>query len=208
MKPNHTKVIALTGNIGTGKSTVAWIFGELGVPVIDADELAHEALAPHSPAWKQVYERYGSKVLGSDGAIDRGALAAIVFASSAERKFLEAVIHPHVKEQIGRETARLSKEGRPFAICEVPLLFEAGWQQDFAAVIVVRCDEEAEIERCRTKFGMQRDQVLARLAAQRPLAEKVAAADAVIDNNGPVEETRVQVQRLHQEMVTGRFPKT
>ncbi len=76
----------------------------------------------------------------------------------------------------------------------------------FDAVIVVRCDEQAEIERCQQKFGMKREEVLARLAAQRPLAEKIAAADAVIDNNGPIEETRVQVQRLHQEMVKGRFP--
>lgn len=203
----RTSMFALTGNIGTGKSTVAWIFGELGVPVLDADELAHEALAPHSHAWKAIYERFGSKVIGSDGVIDRPALAAIVFASPAERKFLEAAIHPHVKERIEHEAARFTKAGHPFAICEVPLLFEAGWQAMFDAVIVVRCDEQAEIERCQQKFGMKREEVLARLAAQRPLDEKVAAADAVIDNNGPIEETRVQVQRLHQEMVKGRFPK-
>ena len=145
--------------------------------------------------------------MSADGEIDRPALAAIVFASAAERKFLESVVHPHVKERIEREAARLAKEGQPFVIVEVPLLFEVGWEADFDAVIVVRCNQEPEIERCRAKFGMSREEVLSRLAAQKPLAEKVAGANAVIDNDGTIDETRVQVQRLHQEMVKGTFPK-
>lgn len=207
MKRN-TKVFGLTGNIGTGKSTVAWMFGELGVPVLDSDEIAHEAIAPRGAAWKEIYERYGRAVLASGDAIDRKTLARIVFEDAEERKFLESVVHPHVKGGIGREVARLSKEGHPFVVVEVPLLFEVGWEKEFDAVIVVSCDEESEIRRCREKFGFDREEVLLRLAAQFPLKRKVKAADAVIDNDGPLEETKVQVHRLYQEMVKGKFPKS
>ncbi|HPQ80191.1 MAG TPA: dephospho-CoA kinase [bacterium] len=205
MKRN-TKVFGLTGNIGTGKSTVAWMFGELGVPVLDSDEISHSVIAPKGPAWKAIYERYGRVALSSGDAIDRKTLARIVFGDEKERRFLESVIHPHVKDEVERRVAALSKEGNPFVIVEVPLLFEVGWEKSFDAVIVVSCNEENEIRRCREKFGFDREEVLLRLAAQHPLERKIAAADAVIDNDGDLEETKVQVNRLHQEMVRGTFP--
>ncbi len=202
-----TRLFALTGNIGTGKTTVAWMFTELGVPVIDSDELAHDALAPKSAAWKAIFERYGSRVIVEGNCVDRSELAKIVFGDPAERKFLESVVHPHVKDGIARRAAALAKEGHPFVVVEIPLLFEIGWEKEFDAVIVVVCGRENEIERCREKFGFSREEVLARLAAQQPLARKAREADAVIDNDGPLEETKVQVRRLHQEMVKGTFPK-
>lgn len=206
MKRN-TRVFGLTGNIGTGKSTVAWMFEELGVPVIDADEIAHEVIAPQTPAWKQIFERYGRAVLLADDVIDRKALAQIVFQDQIERKFLESVIHPYVKEEIEQRVTKLSRNGYPFVIAEIPLLYEAGWEKHFDAVIVVRCNEEQEIERCRQKFGFDREETLLRLRTQYPLERKVAAADRVIDNDGGLEETKVQVTRLHQEMVKGKFPR-
>ena len=206
MKRN-TRVFGLTGNIGTGKSTVAWMFEELGVPVIDADEIAHEVIAPQTPAWKQIFERYGRAVLLADDVIDRKALAQIVFQDQIERKLLESVIHPYVKEEIEQRVTKLSRNGYPFVIAEIPLLYEAGWEKHFDAVIVVRCNEEQEIERCRQKFGFDREETLLRLRTQYPLERKVAAADRVIDNDGGLEETKVQVTRLHQEMVKGKFPR-
>lgn len=206
MKSNFRKY-GLTGNIGTGKSTVAWIFTELGVPVLDADEIAHEALAPHSAVWNAIFERYGSQIMSEDGVADRTMIARIVFQDPDERKFLESHIHPFVKREIEVRMAKLAREGHPFAIAEIPLLFEAGWEGEFDAVIVVRCTEEQEIERCKDKFGMAREEVLLRLGAQYALDRKVNAADAVIDNDGPLEETEVQVKRLHKEMVKGDFPK-
>ena len=206
MKRN-TKVFRFTGNIGTGTSTVAWMFEELGVPVIDADEIAHEVIAPQTPAWKQIFERYGKAVLLADDVVDRKTLAQIVFQDQEERKFLESVIHPHVREEIEQRVAKLSKDGYPFVIAEIPLLYETGWQKLFDAVIVVRCNEEQEIERCRQKFGFEREETLLRLRTQYPLERKVAAADRVIDNDGGLEETKVQVTRLHQEMVKGKFPR-
>lgn len=204
---HQTKIFGLTGNIGTGKSTVAWMFEELGLPVLDADAIAHEVIAPRGAAWKAIYERYGRAIMLADDVIDRKALAQIVFRDRAERVFLESIIHPRVKEEIGKRVAQLAKETHPFVIVEVPLLIEVGWEADFDAIIVVRCNQEHEIQRCQGKFGFSRSEVLDRLAAQYPIERKVQAAQAVIDNDGPVEATRVQVHRLHQEMVKGTFPK-
>jgi len=206
MKKN-VKKIGLTGNIGTGKSTVAWMFGELGVPILDADEIAHEALAPHSSIWKIIYERYGDQILDRDGVADRTTIARIVFQDPVERKFIESHIHPFVKREMELRFAKLDREGHPFAIAEVPLLFEAGWKSEFEAIIVVRCTEDNEIARCKEKFGMDREEVLLRLGAQYSLERKIGEADFVIDNDGPLEETEVQVKRLHKEMVKGTFPK-
>lgn len=203
----QTKIIGLTGNIGTGKSTVAWMFEELSVPVLDADEIAHEVIAPKSAAWKAIYERHGSSVILKDDVIDRKALANLVFKNPAERKYLESVIHPHVKEALEHKIAKLAKDGCQFVIVEVPLLFEAGWEKEFDAVIVVSCNEAQEIERCMEKFGFDREEVLLRLRAQYPIARKIKSAQAVIDNNGALDETRVQVKRLHQDMIKGKFPK-
>jgi dephospho-CoA kinase len=202
-----TKLIGLTGNMGTGKTTVAWMFGELGVPVLDADEMAHHTLEPHSHVWKLIYQRYGNAVIGRDGDIDRTTLARIVFQDAGERRYLESIIHPHVKDEMERRIAEFAREGHPFVIAEIPLLVEAGWEASFDAIIVVRCDEGQEIERCMQKFGMDREEVMLRLASQYSLARKVSIADAVIDNDGTFEETRVQVKRLHQDMVKGKFPK-
>lgn len=201
----ETKVFALTGNIATGKSTVAWMFEDMGVPVIDADEIAHEALKPHSSAWTALFERYGKKVLLKDNVIDRTRLADIIFSDQRERKYVESLIHPYVRNEIEMKVARLAKENHPFVIVEVPLLFEAGWEKEFDSIIVVRCNAEHEVKRCQEKFGVSRADAMKRMGAQYPLPRKIASADAVIDNDGPIEETKVQVKRLYQEMVRGKI---
>ncbi len=203
---NRTKIIGLTGNIGTGKSTVAWMFEELGVATLNADTIAHEVITPKKFAWKKIYERYGRVVLLDDDIIDRKALAQIIFQDSVEREFLESVIHPHVREEIKHRIGIMTKAKEPFLIIEVPLLFEAGWSDIFDAIIVVRCDEEMEIKRCAEKFEISDEEVRLRIAAQLPIEKKVDTADAVIDNDGDLDETRVQVTRLHKEMIKGTFP--
>lgn len=206
MANKQTKIIGLTGSIGTGKSTVAWMFEELGVPTLNADTVAHDVIAPRKHAWKQIYERYGSSILSANDIIDRKILSQIVFQNPDERKSLESIVHPHVKEELKHRIGMMKKAGHPFFIIEVPLLFEAGWIDIFDAIIVVHCSEEEEVKRCVEKFHVNDSEIKLRIEAQRPLDEKVAKADAVIDNDGRLEETHVQVTRLHQQMVKGTFP--
>jgi len=206
MKANG-KVFGLTGNIATGKSTVAWMFEELGVPIIYADEIAHEAIAPSGTAWQPIFERYGKTILLKDDVIDKNELAKIIFDDANERKFVESLIHPYVRSEIAKRAGRLVKNSHPFVIVEVPLLYEAGWEDDFDAVIVVRCNHDQELKRCKEKFDISLDEAKKRLAAQFPLSRKTDAADFIIDNDSDLEETKVQVRRLHQDMVRGTFPK-
>jgi len=199
-------LFGLTGNIGTGKSTVAWMFEELGVPVIYADKIAHETLSPHTAIWENVFKRYGKNILLEDGIIDRGELAKIIFKDPAERKFLESLIHPYVRSEIAHNVAKIAKGGYPFAIVEIPLLFEVGWEREFDAIIAVTCSEQMEIERCRKKFSLTHEEVVQRISAQHPQNQKLKSADAVIENDGSIEETKVQVERLYHHMVSGKFP--
>ncbi|MBT3182788.1 MAG: dephospho-CoA kinase [Deltaproteobacteria bacterium] len=205
MKRN-TKVLCLTGNIGTGKSTVSWMFEELGIPTIDADKIAHEALAPHSPIWEQIFKHFGKSILLEDNVIDRSKLAKTIFDDPRERKFLESLIHPYVRNEISHRIASLVKQNQPFVMVEIPLLFEVGWESDFDAIIVITCSKENEIERCRNKFKLSREEALKRIDSQYPLQRKIDSADVIIENDGPLEETEVQVKRLYHEMVSGKFP--
>ncbi len=205
MKRN-TKVLCLTGNIGTGKSTVSWMFENLGVSTISADEIAHEALSPHSQTWENIFKRYGKTILLKDNVVDRDELAKIIFDDPRERKFLESLIHPYVRSEIAHRIAALKKKNHPFVIVEIPLLFEVGWENDFDAIIVVKCNKENEIERCQKKFNISRDDAIKRIGSQFPLERKIDSADAIIENDGPLEETEVQVKRLYHEMVSGKFP--
>jgi len=202
-----TKVFGLTGNIATGKSTVAWMFEELSVPVIDADEIAHETIKPRGATWEQIFKRHGKGILLKDDIIDRKELARIIFDDPKERKFLESLIHPYVHSEILHRVAMLARQNQPFIIVEIPLLFEVKWEKEFDAIIVVSCGAENEIQRCREKFDLTREEAKKRISSQLPIQRKIDAADAVIDNDGPIEETKVQVRRLHQDMIKGKFPR-
>jgi len=139
--------------------------------------------------------------------IDRQALGRLAFDDEAERKFLEEIIHPHVKNEIERKIAGFAKSGHSHIIVEVPLLFEVGWEKNFDAVIVVHCTMDREIERCMKKFNLSKEDAEKRISTQLLLGEKIKKADAVIDNDGDLEETRVQVERLFRRMKTGKFPE-
>jgi len=199
------KKIGLTGNIGTGKTTVAWMFQEHGVTLLNADEIAHETIEPHTAVWKQLYERYGKRVVLSDGVIDRRALAGIIFSDNSERKFVEGVIHPRVHEELTKRIADSKRNGTPMIMVEVPLLFETRWDKEMDSIIVVSCDIEQQIKRCTEKFGWTREEVLTRIKAQRPIEDKIAKADYVIDNGGSKEETLKQVRRIHASLIKGEF---
>jgi len=187
--------VALTGGIATGKSVVRKEFERLGVPTVDADLLARDAVAPGTPGLKAVTTRFGDTVITSAGTLDRKALAAIVFSDQQARLDLEAIIHPIVRSATDAWFIGLP-DAQPFAIADIPLLYEVGRDRDFDAVIVAACDPGAQVRRVMARDGVTEDHARRRIAAQWPIADKVARADHVIDTNGTLDDTARQVRDL------------
>jgi dephospho-CoA kinase len=190
--------IALTGGIATGKSWVRARFEDLGVPAIDADVLAREAVAVGTPGIAAVVTRFGKEILLPSGVLDRQKLAGIVFADPDARRDLEAIVHPEVRRATDEWFSALDSRSHPWALADIPLLYETGRNRDFDAVIVVACDPETQVRRIIERDGLSEHDARQRLAAQLPIAEKVAKADYVIRTDGTLDETDEQVRKLWQ----------
>jgi dephospho-CoA kinase len=184
---------ALTGGIATGKSYCAARFASLGVPVLDADRLAREALAQGTTGLAAVVARFGSSILRPDGALDRAALARIVFSDRLARADLEAIVHPDVYRRIREWAVNLPPHTR-IAIADIPLLFETGHEHDFDKVIVCACEPEEQVRRLIARNGLTDADARARLAAQWPIEDKVARGDYVIRTDGNYSSTDRQVR--------------
>jgi dephospho-CoA kinase len=185
--------VALTGGIGTGKSYVLARMRDAGVPVIDADLLAREAVAPGSPGLDAVVARFGPDVLSRDGSLDRARLAEIVFRDKAGRHDLEAIVHPYVRRRIDDFFLSVPDEV-PFAVADIPLLYETGRQRQFDRVIVAACSRDTQIARVMKRGGLPREEAERRVDAQLPIDAKVALADNVIRTDGSYEDTNAQVR--------------
>jgi dephospho-CoA kinase len=199
------KKVGLTGNIGTGKTTVAWMFEEQGARLLNADSIAHETIAPQTAVWKHLFDRYGKKVMMQDQIINRKALAQIIFSDDTERKFVESIIHPKVHDELTKRIADLKRNGTQLLIVEVPLLFETRWDKEMDSIIVVSCDIEQQIKRCQDKFGLTREEVMMRIKAQRSIEEKMSKADYIVDNSGSMNETMIQVRRIYSSLMKGEL---
>jgi len=184
--------VALTGGIGTGKSVALARFAELGTPVVEADTLAHDAIAPGTPGVAAVRQRFGDGVIEPDGRVDRGRLGALVFDDSEARRDLEAIVHPAVYRAIDEWMQTQEARGARMAMAEIPLLFETGHEGDFACVVVTACAEAEQVRRAMARSNLSGPEVRRRIAAQGPLDDKVRRADYVIWTDGTVEETRVR----------------
>ncbi|MDR7435216.1 MAG: dephospho-CoA kinase [Armatimonadota bacterium] len=201
------KVIGLTGGIASGKSLVAGILRELGAIVIDADAIAREVVEPGTEAWKEIVGSFGEEYLLPSGHVDRKKLARKIFQDPAAREKLEAITHPRIRQRMFEEVERqrsLDNSCRRIVILDIPLLFETGRPPGLDGVIVVYANEEVLIERLIARDGLTREEAELRLRAQMPLSEKVQLADWVIDNNGPPEATRAQVEALWRELTGDR----
>jgi dephospho-CoA kinase len=187
--------IAITGGIATGKSYVASRLRAAGVPVVDADVLAREVIAPGSRGLQAVLARFGQGVLTPDGSLDRKRLADIVFADEDARRDLERIVHPAVRAAIDAFFAALPP-GTPFAVADIPLLFETGREGDFDTVVVAACPRELQIERVMRRDQASREEAERRLAAQWPIGDKVARADHVIWTGISAEDTDWQIDHL------------
>jgi dephospho-CoA kinase len=191
--------VALTGGIATGKSYVRRRFEELGVPTSDADTIAREVVAPGTPGLEAVVKAFGPGILDAAGSLDRKALGAIVFADSEKRRTLEAIVHPLVRAATDRWFAQLDP-AHPFAVSDIPLLFETGRDRDFDKVIVTAIDPEEQLRRVMSRDGLSEEAARQRIAAQLPIEEKVRRADYVIRTNGPFEETDRQVRAVYEAL--------
>ena len=190
--------IGLTGGIATGKSTVGQLLaGRFGLPVLDADLYARGALAPGSPGARAVLARYGEPVAagavsaGAGDAIDRAALGRIVFADPVERRWLEQLVHPLVRQRFENELQRLAHE--PVVVLMIPLLFETGLESLCSEVWLVTCRPETQLQRLIGRDGLPEHEARARIAAQWPLARKQALADRLIHNDGDPEALEQQL---------------
>ena len=186
--------VGLTGGIASGKSTVAQLFAALGVPVIDADVISRQVVAPGSPLLSQIAARFGAQILQSDGSLDRKALRAKVFSDSAARADLEGLTHPVIWEAIERQSA--NSDG-PYQLLAVPLLIEKHRDSSVDRVLVVDCDEALQIRRLQARDGTSLAEARKMLESQAPRAERLAAADDLIANSSGMAELRDQVERLH-----------
>lgn len=196
------KRVALTGGIATGKSHVRAEFERLGVPTIDADILAREAAAPGSPGLAAIVARFGASIVDVNGALDRRKLGAIAFSDPAARRDLEQIIHPIVRAQTDEWFAGL-KTSQPFAIADIPLLYETGRERDFDKVIVTVCEEATQLRRVMQRDSVTEAEARQRLAAQLPTSEKARRADHVINTDGSFEETNRQVRKVYDALVSG-----
>lgn len=193
------RLIGLTGGIASGKSTVSRMLRELGAHVLDADELAREAVAPGSPALEEISGRFPFAV-APDRTLDRAKLGEWIFSRPEERAALEAILHPRIRELFRQRTEALTRAGVREVVYEAPLLIENGLDALMDAVLLVAAPREVQLSRLMARNQLTRAQAEARLASQLPLEEKVKRATVVIDNADDLARTREQVERAWQAL--------
>jgi dephospho-CoA kinase len=189
-------VVGLTGGIGSGKTTVANHFAELGVTLVDTDLIAHQLTGPGGMAMPAIQAEFGATVIAADGRLDRAAMRQIAFSDPAARRRLEAILHPLIRQESERQLAAATS---PYAILVVPLLVEGGKPRERAQrVLVVDCQPQTQIDRVMKRNNLPREQVEAILAAQASRAQRLAAADDLIDNDGAPDTLAQRVRTLHE----------
>jgi len=193
-------VIGLTGGIGSGKSTVARLFGDLGVHWVDADDVAREVVEPGTPALAEIAKHFGEQILTPDGVLDRAQLRAIVFQETEERAWLEALLHPIIREELIRQ---LNPENYqlPYVLLVSPLLLETDQHELVDRIIVIDVPKDVQLERTMARDTNSREQVERIIAAQMSREDRLARADEVIDNDRPLDDVTRQVRELHERLL-------
>jgi dephospho-CoA kinase len=189
------KTFAITGGVGMGKSTTGRLLAELGVPVVDTDELAREVVQPGQPALADIAKAFGPDVIGPDGELRRAALAAIVFADATARQRLEAITHPRIRERWQAHLADWRRTGQPAGGVVIPLLYEIGAEHEFDVVLCVACTPATQRERLLAR-GWSSEQSAQRIAAQWPVECKLAQANYVVWTEGELAVHREQLRRI------------
>lgn len=186
--------VGLTGGIASGKTTVAELFADLGVPVIDTDVIARTVVEPGSAALAEIREAFGPEMLLEDGSLDRGAMRSRVFSDAAARRQLEAITHPRIRAVT---LERAAAAGGDYQLIVVPLLVESTLRDSMDRILVVDCDEQVQMARLMARDAETEDQARRMIAAQSSRSERLAIADDVVQNDGDLDDTREQVEALH-----------
>jgi len=193
------KLAGLTGGIATGKTTVANLFREKGIYIIDADLIAREVVKKGMPAWRMIKEEFGDEILREDGELDRKKLGSIVFSSKEKIQKLNSIVHPFVRERMMEEIERaISMEKN--ILLDIPLLFENGIHQWLRPVILVYAPLEVQIERLMKRDGLSREECEKRIRAQMSIEEKKKLADYIIDNSSDISKTKRQVEEVYEKI--------
>lgn len=194
--------IGLTGGIGSGKTAVSDLLGKLGAGVIDTDLISHQITAPGGRAIPLIAKEFGADFIDPQGALERPKMRALVFADSNARQALEKITHPLIQQETAKQAFELAKSGVPYLVFVVPLLIESGsWVNLIDYLIVVDCPEETQIQRVMHRSNMTRLDVENILKAQTSRKVRLAAANAVIENQGSLDELKSEVLSLHQELL-------
>jgi dephospho-CoA kinase len=196
-----TKVIGLTGGMGSGKSTVSQLFAEFGAVIVDADKVGHEAYQPNTKTWRDLVAAFGRQIVAQDGSIDRKKLGAIVFGSPEQLEHLNHIVHPRMFEMMKERIEQYRQQGVKVVVLDAAILFEANWTPLVDEIWVVIASESLVITRAKARTGLPEEQIRSRLNSQMPVEEKVKKANVVIQNDGTFEDLQVQVRNLWGKLV-------
>lgn len=194
-------IVALTGGIGSGKSTVARMFKDEGAHLIDFDYLARLVVEPDKPAWREIIDYFGPKILSYDRTLNRSALAKIIFSDDKSRKILESFTHPRIFEE--RDIlikAIKEKDPSSIVIIDFPLLFELGLNKKFDKVILVYVKRDVQLKRIIKRDGLEKEELEKRFKSQIPIEEKRSLSDYIINNEGKLNNTKDQVRKVMNEL--------
>jgi dephospho-CoA kinase len=193
-------VIGLTGGIASGKTTVSGMLMQLGAVVLDADEIGHEVIKPHTRVWQRLIDNFGKEILLPSGEVDRQRLGEMVFGDSSALKKLNQIMHPPMYRIVEEKLNDLSEQGVGVVVLEAALLFEAGWTPLVDRIWVTNAPETTVLRRLKSEKGLTEAQALARLNAQLPPEEKIKRADALIDTDCDLNDVKARVKVLWREL--------
>ncbi len=201
-------IVGLTGGVASGKTAVSRVLGEEGAYIIDADQIARELVQPHKPAWHEIIRAFGGEILQEDGSIHRKKLADRVFADPEQRKVLNQILHPRIKEEIDRRAREIGeRDPEAIVVIDAPLLVELGMYHKVDRLIVVTSTQTQQMERLKERDGRSPEEALKLFSSQMPVEEKEELADFVVRNEGSIEETKKRAKEVFKELKKGNLRK-
>jgi len=194
-------IVGLTGGVASGKTAVSQVLKEEGAYIIDADQIARELVQPHTPAWNELIRAFGQEILQEDGSIHRKKLADKVFAEPEQRKLLNQILHPRIKEEMDRRAKAIGeKDPEAIVVIDAPLIVELGEHREMDKLIVVTTTQMQQVERLKDRDGTSPDEALRIVSSQMPMEEKLKFADYVIQNEGSLEETKKRAEEIFKDL--------